>query len=446
MRSIASLAALITVLSMPAPALALAPTDFAYGVPLTVQDPGEIHRVPLPADVYVYATRPDLGDMRVFNAAGEVVPYALRPQRRRMNKNVQPIAAFPIRAQRGTSAERVQLRLERNQSVTTIDLDTSDDPGEKMLRGYVLDARQIKQPLNALALHWGAPPADFTQAIKFEASDDLVHWRPVGRDAAIAHLRLGDNEIQRNRIDLPPGRYEFLRLMTEDVFPVNLVRVEAESIEEAAPATHWLAVVPTAGADGQYFVKIPGQIKAERFRIALVGPPYLSQVRVYSRSAKQRHWTERGAGAINRLAMHEKPVGRDEIAVAESRDREWQVRIMQAEGMGSDAPRIEVGWTPHELLFFGREPQPLQIAFGSAAVQPVVFPLNEFVTDVDPSASISLAHAGGTTALGGSPRREPVPAGIGMRLALWSLLGLGVVVLAVMAARLYRDLQKPPVS
>ena len=444
MKFIALTATLFAAISVPASALS--PDDFAYGVPLTVQQPGAIHRVTLPAEVYKYAVRPNLGDIRVFNGAGEVVPYALRQQGRTVNKSTQAVPVFPIRTRSGTESEHLQLRLERNQSVTTVDIQSPEEGTEKILRGYVLDVRGLTQPLTTLSLYWDAPAADFTQKVNFEASEDLVHWRPVGRDAAIAHLRQGADEIQRNRIELPPGRYEFLRIMTDDSFPVNLVRIEAESVEETIPAMHWLAVAPTKAADGRYFVTIPGQIKVERFRIAPARTQYLSRVEVYSRSEKQRSWMHRGAGAIHQLPLGDKPSARDEIPVAHSMDREWQVRLIQAEGLGSEAPRIEVGWTPHELLFFAREPQPLRIAFGSVAAQPGAFPLNEFVANVDPKGSILIAQAGAAAALGGGPRREDAIAGTGTRIALWSLLILGVAVLAAMAARLYRDLQQPPVS
>ena len=62
--------------------LALATTatlqDFAYGLRVEAAGTGPIWELTLPEAVYRGVTRADLGDLRVFNAAGVVVPHALR--------------------------------------------------------------------------------------------------------------------------------------------------------------------------------------------------------------------------------------------------------------------------------------------------------------------------------------------------------------------------------
>ena len=54
------------------------PLDFAYGMELRVDGAGALYEVSLPIEVYRSITRSDLGDVVVFNAAGELVPFALR--------------------------------------------------------------------------------------------------------------------------------------------------------------------------------------------------------------------------------------------------------------------------------------------------------------------------------------------------------------------------------
>jgi hypothetical protein len=57
----------------------LRPNDFAYGMPITTTD-HTIYKALIPTAVYQGTTRADLGDMRVFNAAKQTVPMAIRPQ------------------------------------------------------------------------------------------------------------------------------------------------------------------------------------------------------------------------------------------------------------------------------------------------------------------------------------------------------------------------------
>ncbi len=54
------------------------PENFAHGYVLKVDGKGAIYTVELPEDVYATVTRTDLGDVRVFNGAGEVVPHTIR--------------------------------------------------------------------------------------------------------------------------------------------------------------------------------------------------------------------------------------------------------------------------------------------------------------------------------------------------------------------------------
>ncbi|MBN8456196.1 MAG: DUF3999 family protein, partial [Candidatus Accumulibacter sp.] len=60
-------------------ALAESPGDFAFGMRLQPDGPQPLVRVDLPAAVHAGVSRADLGDLRVFNAAGEAVPHAWLP-------------------------------------------------------------------------------------------------------------------------------------------------------------------------------------------------------------------------------------------------------------------------------------------------------------------------------------------------------------------------------
>ena len=57
------------------------PVDFAYGMAIEADAAQDaLHEIEIPAAVYRAVTRADLGDVRVFNGQGEVVPHALRPR------------------------------------------------------------------------------------------------------------------------------------------------------------------------------------------------------------------------------------------------------------------------------------------------------------------------------------------------------------------------------
>ncbi len=60
-----------------APATALKPDSFAYGFDITTPNAGPLFKLNLPENVYRSVKKEDLGDIRVFNAQGDVVPHNL---------------------------------------------------------------------------------------------------------------------------------------------------------------------------------------------------------------------------------------------------------------------------------------------------------------------------------------------------------------------------------
>ncbi len=57
------------------------PHDFAYGNSLNISEASALSEFTIPLDVYKGVTRPDLGDMAIFNGVGEMVPFAILPAR-----------------------------------------------------------------------------------------------------------------------------------------------------------------------------------------------------------------------------------------------------------------------------------------------------------------------------------------------------------------------------
>jgi len=79
-------------LLVPALAGAEQPRDFAYGIPLRTSGQDALQQLEVPRAVYEGVVRADLGDLRVFNAAGEVVPHAFRPRITTTKEKLQPVA------------------------------------------------------------------------------------------------------------------------------------------------------------------------------------------------------------------------------------------------------------------------------------------------------------------------------------------------------------------
>lgn len=73
--------------------------DFARHFTLQLEEGAAYYSVALPAAVYSASQRNDLGDVRVFNGAGEPVPYSLEGPRElpRTPPTLRPARWFPLR-------------------------------------------------------------------------------------------------------------------------------------------------------------------------------------------------------------------------------------------------------------------------------------------------------------------------------------------------------------
>jgi len=68
----------ILFMSAEAQAKPMTTDDFAYGLPINVDGRGAVYSITLPKEVYTNCTRSDLGDIRMFNANGDIVPHTIR--------------------------------------------------------------------------------------------------------------------------------------------------------------------------------------------------------------------------------------------------------------------------------------------------------------------------------------------------------------------------------
>ncbi|HET9651833.1 MAG TPA: DUF3999 family protein, partial [Usitatibacter sp.] len=150
MRALAALLACIVPL-----AWAQAPEGFADHAPLALPSRGALYRVALPEVAY-RDSRPDLADVRIFNARGDAVPIALalEPEASREAPPPVDLPAFAVTSLEAAQiASQVSVRL-ADGTLVAVDGKRRSGPPERRTVGYILDASALKQPMQALDLDW----------------------------------------------------------------------------------------------------------------------------------------------------------------------------------------------------------------------------------------------------------------------------------------------------
>ena len=438
----------------------LTPADFAYGQPVIAPEAATAYRIALPLELYRSSVRPDLGDVRVFNALGEMVPYSLqRPALEKLQSLPSvKLPLFPLTGDKSTSPNAIRVTIESGHGAVNVETQGTAQ-GTQVSASYILDARAIARPLAALTLDWPVDAAEFAGRLRIETSDDLSSWSLVSSGAAIANLGTGANRLIERRVEFSPVQAKYWRLAWADrSAPFALTDAQGEPAQdrvELARATLMLSAQVDARTPGDFLFDTAARLPVDRVAIELPETNTVVQAEILSRDQPQQAWrtvTRRGFYRVTTAGLTS---ARTEIAsgwvpIGMNTDRYWLVRIDRAgAGLGIGAPRLTLGWVPHELIFLARGAGPFQLAYGSVSATTGEVSVNSILPgltvggDSTYRVKVVAATLGPQESLGGEARRSAPPPPIPWKLiALWCSLALAVAVLGFMAIRLTREARK----
>jgi len=440
---------LVSVAAADEPVL-LRPSDFAYGIPIQVTGAGPLFELALPRAVYETVTRTDLGDLRVFNAHGEVVPSALRPPEAAPAPAVwMRLALFPVHGG-GRKADELVLRVRKNRSGAIVSVQPGPGAGSgPPTTFYLVDASADDRPMRALELDWKDPSAaGFSGDLRVEASDDLKQWRVLADAAPLARLHYRGQLLERRRIEFAPQRAKYLRLVWQaPVRAVALTEIRAERLTEVLPARDWIALAPAGrGAKpGEFLYTLAGRMPADRVRIRLPQVDTLAGAELYSRADRADGWQLRASGPVYRLDRNGQELIGDALAFSPDADgdREWLLRLAAPDAVpGNEAPALELGWVPQQLLFAARGDGPFLLAYGSDGMLPGGDSQEKLLQEYSGRGAgesvLQPATPGAQLVLGGSKRLQvPFTALPWRKWLLWSAIALGVFMVGLLVGRRY---------
>lgn len=441
------------------------PADFAYGMPLAVSGDEALYEVTLPPAVYRGVVRADVSDLRVFNAAGEVVPHALRPRKtgRVEAGESQALTLFPLKAPADASIDGLSISVRRGPdgaSSVNVNSTGAATTGEPRTIGYLIDLSAFDRALRALEFDWSAT-ASFAGKLRVEASDDLAAWQMLVGGAPLVSLEVGGQRLQQKRIELPPRKTKYLRLSwvatsAERAALPALETAQGELAERTSEAPREWGRVGEGkiGEAGEYLFDLGGRFPVDRLRFDLPQPNTIAQVELLARERADQPWRPVTRGVIYRLRQGGGEVTSPDLSIGANADRHWLLKVDQrGGGLGSGAPVMHAGWIPHQIVFAARGEPPFQLAYGNRQAKPAAYGIHTLIPgyredDVQKirtakpgtqqTISVREAQAQAQTELGGAVRRED--AVDWKRWSLWAALGVGVLLLGFMAWRLMRQM------
>lgn len=447
-----------TAVALPVPAQTL--QDFASAVALQVDGKQALYEVVAPSVLYEGVVRADLGDVRVFNGADEIVPHAFRPRiaGQPAPEETVRLTPFVLHAPAGLATEGFNARIERDGERFRFEITDRTTTVNERTVGYVLDTSAVESPIRALRLDIGAMAGNVVSAVRIETSDDLQSWRPVVAAASIVRLEAGGQQLLQDRVEFAARRAKYWRIAwRSDRRALSIANVEAELAKGLVePAREWKDIQASTGKPGEYVFEAGGRFPVDRLRFTLPQANTVAVVEILARGQSSDPWRTITSATVYRLTQDGTEVTSPPVTLPLTTDRYWLVRVDQrGGGLGQGTLNAAIGWLPHRLVFVARGQAPFQIAFGSARAEPSSYRVDTLIpgyrTDqaIEPAKAqvqgpadatpIAIASVQGAvrTIAGDAARKPSTPSKL---WGLWASIIAGVAVLGWMAWKLARQL------
>jgi hypothetical protein len=426
---------------------ALAPQDFAFGSQVATPAESSAYRVPLPLPVYRGSVRDDLGDLRVFNAGGELVPYAFaRPApERTVHRQTVSLPLFPLHGDVRAATDALRVTIDSPAGAVHWRTEGTA-PVKDGVSQYILDGRELKMPVTALQLHWPDDSKEFSGRVRVEASDDLGSWRTVADSAPIANLRHDGQELVQNRVELRATESKYWRLSWLGAgASFDLTSVLAEPADDRVDrerSTLDLDGRALANQRGDWEFDLGGRLPVERVDLQLSDLNSVVRVQLMTRARSSDPWRPIATSSFYRLKTADGELRNGVLRIEVDRDRYWLVHVLapSVEAAGNP-PRLSVTWVADEIEFLAKGAAPFLLAYGNATVGAAE---TDFSTI--PLADRALpATLGPQQILGGQARLAVPPAPFPLKRALlWAALIGAAGLLAWMAYRLSKEIPGTP--
>jgi hypothetical protein len=419
--------------------------DFAYESAIVIDSAASVYRVRLTPDVYRGVTRPDLGDVRVFNAADETVPHVVVSPKSETTNLMMPLPLFPVALDSAPSVASAQIQLNKDGSIIYVAPPAASEPAR---RAYLLDASQTTLPIAALSVDVGPVPDGFIGTVRVEHSDDLNAWYQAG-GGVLANLRREGHELERRRLALPMQRYKYFRLRWAEPIDYPIVGVLAELRAPGEVTRVWTAAdAERNDRAGEYRFVVDLQASIDTLRVPLPDNT-VSRVTVLSRAKDGDGWIPRGEKTVYSLQTGAGTLVDNEVQLNGwgTPHAQWLLRFGGVLAESAENYRLELGWRPQYVVFVARGQAPFTLAFGHVKATSVDHGLDDLLRSVRSGQAQGIAIGDAALAApvairGEAARLKTWDAARWQQWLLWAVLLVGVGGLAYVATRLLRQLKR----
>ena len=429
--------------------------DFAFGIELNTDSSAPIYRLPVPQQVYQKIYRSDLGDIRIFNSNGQRIPYAIRVQKTRettrsywVNLPVFPLKGNPEHLRR---MENIEIRVNDNGRIIEIQYQDETGQDDSIISSYIIDLSAVKQDIDELVFDISDDAGSYLKSVYIEKSEDLNNWSMLVSNASLSRLQYGSHTLEKNNINVPNQRTNYLRFTWRD----NSENLQVKSVRalltttgrEADQERQWSTITGVQPAQGgnKYEFDLGGSYPVDKVNILLPDQNTLIEAVLRSRNNPESTWNTHYTGLFYKMEMQDTLIEQQDIPIRTTTARYWQLDVKTDDGIGSGLPQLKFAWVPNEIYFLARGSGPYILAYGNSQVLAPEKPINalmQVLSNEQQQSMIQPAGYGKTITYKGDAALVPLKEIPWRQIILWLIMIAAVITIAVIAHRLYREMDK----
>ncbi len=430
--------------------------DFAYGFNIITHGNSSIYKLLLPKEIYSKITRTDMGDIRIFNSTEEVVPHTIMlPEKNRYikTKKIILLPFFPLPKNTDTSENsfNAEIKLDNHGAIISVHGKKKRKNAAVIPKAYIIDLTKIKQPLSELELWWDSNGQTFVANITAEYSYNLEQWFYEKKRVTIADLEYEGHKLQRRTILLSSRKFKYLRLSwNKEKNPVTFTKIYGvvRPVKKIQKKIHSIFVPVNHKKDrGIYYYDTLSLFPEISVNLLLPVQNSVIQATLFSRADTKSSWKKRAKGLFYNLAENNASINNDPIHIYTSKDRFWQVKTETTNEIFdiTKKPRLILDWYPHELFFMAQGNAPFTLAYGSGKIRQITQSMTKLIKSIktDQKRTWPLAYITGKQLILGGHDQMKKNINFKWKIwILWSLMIIGVLMLGIMAWRLYKNMDE----
>jgi hypothetical protein len=465
-RSSACAAAALVVLALLGvrAAAAAEPRPYRHAAPIVVEQPAPFVQLALPPTAYGRVEQGDLRDLRIVDARGERVPFAVLPARASVHtsEQVREATLYPLPARPSASGtwpspvdvvvdgDRIRGHRHGGDAPTAAGAAGAS-------AGWLIDsgeARAGEPPPRSLRLRWSGP-GEFSAAYRIETSADLRQWRDGGAGQVMA-LQGASGVLAQPLVGLGAAPGRFVRLVWADPRAAPMLTgataVVAASHQVALETTRELTFAPSAAPDagrdadaaprGALDFDLGGALPLIDVDLRFAAGTHVAPVRLQGRTRAEQPWRDLGTGVFFRLEHGNDVATAPAIALPATVRYLRVVPDSRAAALDPARVRLAVHADLATLVFATQGEPPFRLLAGSADAAAAALPLALVVPQLESERARFGRATLGAFAIDRAAEQAAERAAQRERLRpwlLWAVLLVGVGARAALVWRLARS-------